>query len=161
MKARTHLLSLLAAATFGLPASLAGAQGQQAPADLAPVPLGAPGEIVFSGVCVGRGYVNDPDRTDQCLDIALKELEKVKTDLNDDEVQRAKNKIASSLILSGEVPIGRMRSLGGQWMYNKEYRSLEKDMATLNAVTPTSLRDLMRKYPFDPMTIVTLGPESK
>jgi amino acid adenylation domain-containing protein len=30
---------------------------------LAPVPLGAPGAIVFSGVCVGRGYVNDPDRT--------------------------------------------------------------------------------------------------
>ncbi|EHR62038.1 non-ribosomal peptide synthetase [Saccharomonospora cyanea] len=31
--------------------------------DLSLVPLGAPGEIVFSGVCVGRGYVNDPDRT--------------------------------------------------------------------------------------------------
>ena len=30
---------------------------------MSPVPLGAPGEIVFSGVCVGRGYVNDPDRT--------------------------------------------------------------------------------------------------
>ncbi|MDT7659506.1 MAG: hypothetical protein QOF38_4221, partial [Pseudonocardiales bacterium] len=30
---------------------------------LAPVPLGAPGEIVFAGVCVGRGYVNDPERT--------------------------------------------------------------------------------------------------
>jgi amino acid adenylation domain-containing protein len=28
-----------------------------------PVPLGAPGLIVFSGVCVGRGYVNDPERT--------------------------------------------------------------------------------------------------
>jgi acyl-coenzyme A synthetase/AMP-(fatty) acid ligase len=27
------------------------------------VPIGAPGEIVFSGVCVGRGYVNDPERT--------------------------------------------------------------------------------------------------
>src|SRR5712691_8482116 len=27
------------------------------------VPLGAPGELVFSGVCVGRGYVNDPERT--------------------------------------------------------------------------------------------------
>ena len=32
-------------------------------ANLALVPLGAPGEIVFSGVCVGRGYVNDPERT--------------------------------------------------------------------------------------------------
>ncbi|MFG1808251.1 amino acid adenylation domain-containing protein [Streptomyces sp. NPDC049040] len=30
---------------------------------LSPVPLGAPGEIVFCGVCVGRGYVNDPERT--------------------------------------------------------------------------------------------------
>src|SRR5439155_5938241 len=52
--------------------------------------------------------VNDPERTQEALDIALKELEKVKTDLNDDEVERAKNKMASSLILSGEVPIGRM-----------------------------------------------------
>lgn len=30
---------------------------------LQPVPLGAPGEIVYSGTCVGRGYINDPDRT--------------------------------------------------------------------------------------------------
>ncbi|MFD6423675.1 amino acid adenylation domain-containing protein [Streptomyces sp. NPDC060198] len=30
---------------------------------LVPVPLGAPGAIVFSGVCVGRGYVNDAERT--------------------------------------------------------------------------------------------------
>jgi amino acid adenylation domain-containing protein len=30
---------------------------------LSPVPLGAPGAIVFSGICVGRGYVNDPERT--------------------------------------------------------------------------------------------------
>jgi amino acid adenylation domain-containing protein len=30
---------------------------------LSPVPLGAPGVIAFSGVCVGRGYINDPERT--------------------------------------------------------------------------------------------------
>jgi amino acid adenylation domain-containing protein len=34
--------------------------------DLRPVPLGAPGLIAFSGVCVGRGYINDPERTRQC-----------------------------------------------------------------------------------------------
>jgi amino acid adenylation domain-containing protein len=34
---------------------------------LALVPLGAPGEIVFSGICVGRGYVNDPERTRQAF----------------------------------------------------------------------------------------------
>jgi amino acid adenylation domain-containing protein len=30
---------------------------------LRPVPLGTPGLIAFAGVCVGRGYVNDPERT--------------------------------------------------------------------------------------------------
>ncbi|MGI5128495.1 non-ribosomal peptide synthetase [Pseudonocardia sp. CA-107938] len=34
--------------------------------NLDPVPLGAPGLIAFSGVCVGRGYINDPERTRQC-----------------------------------------------------------------------------------------------
>ena len=34
--------------------------------DLRPVPLGTPGLIAFSGVCVGRGYINDPERTGQC-----------------------------------------------------------------------------------------------
>ena len=103
---------------------------------------------------------SDPERSQQALDIALKELEKVKTDLKEDEVERAKNKIASSLVLQGEVPLGRMRSIGGQWIYNEEYRSLELDMATLQAVTRDSLQDLMRQFPFDPMTIVSLGPPS-
>src|SRR3954470_10725289 len=93
----------------------------------------------------------DPARAQKSLDIALAELEKVKTDLTDDEVERAKNKIASSIVLSGEVPIGRMRSIASQWIYNKEYRSLEQDMETLLKVTPNSLRDLMRDFPFDPM----------
>jgi predicted Zn-dependent peptidase len=85
-------------------------------------------------------------------------LERVKKDLSEDEVERAKNKIASSLVLQGEVPLGRMRSIGGQWIYNKEYRSLEMDMATLLAVTPQSLQQLMSDFTFDPMTIVSLGP---
>src|SRR3954468_5986868 len=103
----------------------------------------------------------DPKRSDEALAIALKELEKVKHDLNHDEVERAKNKIASSLVLSGEVPLGRMRSIGGQWIYNREYRSLEKDMATLMAVNTDSLRRLMEQFPFDPMTVVSLGPGEK
>ncbi|HTL30999.1 MAG TPA: pitrilysin family protein, partial [Tepidisphaeraceae bacterium] len=109
----------------------------------------------------GSFYVSlttDPERTEQAMKIALDELEKVKHDLKDDEVERAKNKIASSLVLSGEVPIGRMRAIGSQWLYNHDYRSLEKDMSTLMSINTDSMRQLMRDFPFDPMTIVTLGP---
>ena len=100
----------------------------------------------------------DPERTQKALDIALAELEKVKRDLNDDEIERAKNKIASSLVLQGEVPLGRMRSIGGQWLYNKEYRSLEQDTATLMKVDRNALNALLKDFPFDPMTLIGLGP---
>ncbi|MDB5298615.1 MAG: processing peptidase, partial [Phycisphaerales bacterium] len=101
---------------------------------------------------------SDPERSTQALHIALAELEKAKQGLTDDEVERAKNKIASSLVLQGEIPLGRMRAIGGQWIYNREYRPLEQDMATLMGVTTDSLKDLMKEFPFDPMTIVSLGP---
>lgn len=100
----------------------------------------------------------DPRRTRQAMKIALDELQRVRRDLNQDEVERAKNKIASGIVLQGEVPLGRMRSIGSQWIYNGEYRSLEQDMSTLLAITPQSLRQLMDDFPFDPMTIVSLGP---
>jgi predicted Zn-dependent peptidase len=102
--------------------------------------------------------ITDPDRTEQALEIMQRELQRVKTDLGDDEVERAKNKIASGIVLEGELPMGRMRAIAGQWLYNKEYRSLETDMTTLMALSPESLRQLMRDFPFDPMTIVSLGP---
>ena len=107
------------------------------------------------------GLTTEPDRTRKALDIALAELQKAKQDLNDEEVDRARNKIASSIVLQGEVPLGRMRAIGGQWVYNEEYRSLEQDMATLMAVTTDSLRKVMEEFPFDPMTVLTLGPEKR
>lgn len=107
------------------------------------------------------GLTTDPERMDEALNIAMKELAKVKDDLKDDEVERAKNKIASSIVLSGEIPSGRMRAIGGQWLYNRQYRPLELDMATLMAVTPGSLKQLLREFTFDPMTIVSLGPNEK
>lgn len=100
----------------------------------------------------------DPKRAKQAMKIALDELQRVRLDLNNDEVDRARNKIAGGIVLQGEVPLGRMRSIGSQWIYNKGYRSLEQDMATLMAVTPQSLRQLMEDFSFDPMTIVSLGP---
>jgi predicted Zn-dependent peptidase len=110
----------------------------------------------------GSFYISlttDPSRADQALKIARAELERVKTDLNEAEVERAKNKIASGIVLEGEVPMGRLRAIAGQWLYNKSYRSLEQDMRTLLKITPQSLRKLMQDFTFDPMTIVSLGPK--
>lgn len=102
--------------------------------------------------------VTSPDRTEQALEIARKELERVKVDITDEEVERAKNKIASQIVLGGESPLGRMRALGGQWTYNGDYRSLEQDMETLARLDAKALKSLMDDFSFRPMTLVTLGP---
>jgi predicted Zn-dependent peptidase len=104
--------------------------------------------------------VTDPERAEPALDIARRELARVKEDLTADEVDRAKTKIATSIVLSGELPLGRVNALGAQWLYNGDYRSLEQDLQTLLAITPDSLQALLRDFPFDPMTIVTLGPRA-
>jgi predicted Zn-dependent peptidase len=103
----------------------------------------------------------DPKRAEKAMKIVHRELERVKSDLSDAEVERAKNKIAAGIVLEGEVPMGRLRAIAGQWLYNKDYRSLEMDLKTLLAIDAEALRRLMGDFPFDPMTIVTLGPGKK
>ncbi len=101
----------------------------------------------------------DPDRADKALDIAMRELARVRDDLSEDEVTRARNKLLSSLTLGGESPSGRMRAIGSQWIYTGEYRSLDDDVRTLESITVASLKRLLDKYRFHPMTLVSLGPK--
>jgi predicted Zn-dependent peptidase len=99
-----------------------------------------------------------PEKSDQALEIALGELRRVRDDITDDEVERAKNKIATNIVLSGEVPVGRMRSIGGQYVYCGDYRSLEADMQSLMSISTDTVRQLMREFTFEPMTLVSMGP---
>ncbi len=102
--------------------------------------------------------VNDPARTAQVMDIMRRELQKATDGLSEAEVVQARNKIASQLVLQSEVPLGRMRSMASQWIYNHLYRSLEEDTKALMAVTIDDLKGLARDFPLEPVTTVTLGP---
>ena len=123
-------------------------------ADFSAYPHDRVGSFVLSLVC-------DPGRGDEALDIALGELHKLKDDLTDAEVERAKNKLAGGSVLHGESPMGRMRAIGGAWVYNGQYRAMQEDLDALLAVTPNDLKTLLDRFPFDPMTVVTMGPPGK
>ena len=123
-------------------------------ADFSAYPHDCVGSFVLSLVC-------DPGRGDEALEIALGELGKVRDGLTDAEVERAKNKLAGGSVLHGESPMGRMRAIGGGWVYNGEYRSMERDLDALLAVTTADLRALLDRFGFDPMGVVTLGPSAK
>jgi predicted Zn-dependent peptidase len=101
----------------------------------------------------------DPDRAKQVEDKLLQTLDTFGQDVTDDEVQRAKNKLATQATVQGEAPAGRMRNLGIQWHYLGRYLSLEEELDQLMAVTAEQVRQLARDYPFHPRTLERLGPK--
>ncbi|MEM8874570.1 MAG: pitrilysin family protein [Planctomycetota bacterium] len=110
---------------------------------------------------VGSFYLSlttAPDRDGEAFDLARKVLADARGDITNDELQRAKNKIAGSLTLHGESIMGRMRSLGATWLYNEQYRSLEDDMQTVQALTLDDLHAVLEEFPLTPMTAVALRP---
>jgi predicted Zn-dependent peptidase len=81
-------------------------------------------------------------------------------DINEGEVQRAKNKLVTRATLQGERPAGRMQALGAKWLYHGRYVSLDEELDHLLAVKVDDLAKVLGQYTFKPRTIVTLGPES-
>lgn len=75
-----------------------------------------------------------------------------------EELERARNKVASRIVLGSERPMGRLVALGGNWIYRGEYRSLTDDLKTLDALSINDIRQLLETYPLSQTTTVGLGP---
>lgn len=93
----------------------------------------------------------------------LKKIEKIYADVNRqgltaDELEQAKNKVCSRIVLRGERPMGRLGSLGNNWLLRREYRTIEDDLAIVRAITAADIRKLLDQYPLGQMTTVGVGP---
>ena len=100
----------------------------------------------------------DPAKAEQVEETLLKTVDGALADLNNDEVERAKNKIATSATLQGERPSGRMMALGSTWMYLEKYLPLEEELAQIQAVTVADIKRLVEEIPLHPRTLLRLGP---
>ncbi|MGC1275102.1 MAG: pitrilysin family protein [Planctomycetaceae bacterium] len=77
------------------------------------------------------------------------------------ELETAKNKVLSRIVLRSERPMGRLSSLGGNWLYRQEYRSVADDLDAVRRLTVHDLRDLLAAYPLALTTTVGIGPLDK
>ena len=74
------------------------------------------------------------------------------------ELTQAKNKVAARVVLRSERPMGRLGSLGHNWLQRREYRSVADDLATLRAVSSDDIRKLLEIYPLTQLTTAAVGP---
>jgi len=105
-------------------------------------------------------YFNgEPDRTEENLALIRDILASVNRDgITPEELEQARNKVCSRIVLRGERPMGRLGSLGNNWLYRKEYRTLQDDISAIKSVTPDQIRELLDRYPLDTLTTITIGP---
>jgi predicted Zn-dependent peptidase len=79
--------------------------------------------------------------------------------IGEDELRRAKTKLLSRLVMSGESTNARMVSLAGSWLALGRLETLDEEAAQIDAVTLDDLYRLRTRIPLDGHQVtVTLGP---
>ena len=73
----------------------------------------------------------------------LKRIADIYADVNakgvtEEELEQARNKAASRIVLRSERPMGRLSSLGSNWVYRNEYRSVQDDLTPSATSPPTT-----------------------
>ncbi len=121
-------------------------------ADLSHYGLDGTGAFVAFASCA-------PARADEVERTLLRTLDDYAANVCPREIERARNKIATQMTLSGEVPLGRMRNLGINWLYQRRYLPLEQEIEQLMAVTADDVAALVTDMPFSPRTVMRLCPQ--
>lgn len=99
-----------------------------------------------------------PENAQQVQEVVMKEIAGLVDSLSEDDLQRVRSKTATAATLQGELPRGRMKRLGHVWTYFGEYRSLEEELAAINAVTLDDLREVASAFPMQPIVVGHLRP---
>ena len=106
------------------------------------------------------GYLlADPARSAEALNTFKKVIDNAcKNGLKQNEVERAKRRLATNVLLGSETPMGRMRPLGMDQVYRKQYRSAQDLLEQIQAVSLKEVNELLAKSTFDAATVVILEP---
>jgi predicted Zn-dependent peptidase len=74
------------------------------------------------------------------------------------ELEQAKSKINSRVVLGSEKPRGRLFSVGANWTCRRAHRSVKDDLNAVDAVTLADVSAVLRKYSLLASTTVGIGP---
>lgn len=81
-----------------------------------------------------------------------------KNGVTKEEFEKARNKILSALVIKNELPMGRLVSLGFNWVYLQEYHSVADDVENIKAVTIDDVNNLIKDLNPADFTHLSLAP---
>jgi predicted Zn-dependent peptidase len=103
-----------------------------------------------------------PENTAGNLKIIRRILSEVqKNGVTDEEVRVARTRMAAREVRANERTHRRMLSIGNNWTYLNAYRTLDDELASIDAVTRGDVQTLLDRYPLTDLMTVALGPLEK
>jgi len=81
-----------------------------------------------------------------------------KDGITEDELTKAKNKVLSALVITNELPMGRLSNLGSNWLYLEQYRTIEDDINSIKTVTIDDIHSLIEELNIGHYTQLSMGP---
>ena len=101
----------------------------------------------------------DPESTDKVMEIVAKIFAELnKNGITEEELSAAKNKVLSALTIRCEQPMGRLSSLGLNWVYTQEYRPVAKDVEDIHKITIDDVNELIKNFDLSKFTKYAIGP---
>ncbi len=80
--------------------------------------------------------------------------------VREDELERAKSKICSSLVLQAERSASRMFGIGTGWLQRQQYITVRQAVERYQAITVADVARVLEAYPYAINTTVTVGPKT-
>ncbi len=74
------------------------------------------------------------------------------------EIDQAKNKIISRVVLGQERPSHRLFAVAGDWLYDRRYRPLPTVIEEFAAVTANEIGQLLELFPLTACAVAAVGP---
>lgn len=107
------------------------------------------------------GFVSTtPDHAPAVLELVRAELQGMQRDgVHEDELRRAKDKLISRTVLDGDSAYSRMQDLAYTWVARREVRSIQDELALIEAVSAEDIRRVLDRFPYtERHVLVTYGP---
>ena len=92
------------------------------------------------------------------LDLLLHELKRLRDGIEEDEVERVRVGLKTSLIMQQESTGSRALALASDWYYLGRVRSFDEIQAAIDGLTAQAIVAHLRRCPPGDFRIVTLGP---
>jgi predicted Zn-dependent peptidase len=99
-----------------------------------------------------------PARAQETLDVLLAELVKIGDGVSNNELERAKIGMLSSLVMQEESSRARAGAIARDYWMLGRVRSLDEVTDAVNAVSSASIREYYERHPVKDFSVVTLGP---